>query len=244
MGQVTALEKTVSFQAVFESTDMANRQQILGVLSPQPGCSLLDCGCADGTFSLQVGQRLQATRVSGVEMMPELADICASKQIEVSTRDLNEGLDFPSSSFDVVLGNQVLEHLIETDLFVKEVLRVLKPGGYTTQSTNNLASWHNIMALVLGLQPMPCHASNEVRQLGNRLSPHYHSRYPHRGRVHWRVFASAALRDLFEYHGFESVNIRPAGYYPFPPRLAALIARMDKRHSAYSILTAYKPLAA
>lgn len=234
----------MSFSSVFESADLANRGQILGSLSPQPGCNLLDCGCADGSFSLQVAQRLQAEQVSGVEMIPELADICRGKQIEVSTRDLNEGLDFPSGSFDVVLGNQVLEHLIETDLFVKEVLRVLKPGGYTIQSTNNLASWHNIMALVLGMQPMPCHSSNEVRQLGNRLSPQHHSRYPHRGRVHWRVFAFVALHDLFEYHGFESVSIRSAGYYPFPPRLAALMAKIDKRHSAYLILRAYKPLVA
>jgi SAM-dependent methyltransferase len=177
-------------------------------------------------------------------MIPELADICRSKQIGISTRDLNEGLDFPSNTFDVVLGNQVLEHLIETDLYVKEVLRVLKPGGYTLQATNNLASWHNIMALVLGMQPMPCHASNEVRQLGNRLIHQRSSRYSHRGRVHWRIFAYAALHDLFVHHGFESVNVRPAGYYPFPPRLAALMAKIDKRHSAYLILTASKPLAA
>jgi SAM-dependent methyltransferase len=233
-----------SFNALFESTSMENRRVFLGQLTPQTGCSLLDCGCADGLFTLQAAERLQAGHISGVELVPELAEACWRRGIEVSTRNLNEGLDFPSGSFDIVLGNQVIEHLIETDRFVKEILRVLKPGGYTVQSTNNMASWHNIFALMLGMQPMPCHASNEVRQLGNRLSPQRHTGYPHSGHVHWRTFAYAALRDLFEHHGFRSVGITAAGYYPLPPRLAALMCRIDGRHGAYLNLKAYKPLAA
>lgn len=230
----------VNLKSIFAATDLENRRVILSLLSAQPGSSLLDLGCADGVFSLEVAQRLRATKIFGIEFLPEMAAVCQSKGMVISSKDLNEGIEFPSNSFDVVISNQVIEHLVETDLFVKEILRVLKPGGYAIISTNNLASWHNIISLVLGMQPMPCHASNDVK-LGNKLDPINGTRHPNRGAIHLRVFAFAALRDLFEYHGFTSVRVTTAGYYPFPPSLSALLCKIDKRHGAYLILKASKP---
>jgi methionine biosynthesis protein MetW len=232
----------MNLKSIFATTDLENRRAILRLLSPQAGSSLLDCGCGDGTLTLQAAQRLQAAQVYGVDFLPEIVAACQSKGIVVSSKNLNEGLEFPSDSFDVVISNQVIEHLMETDLFVKEILRVLKPGGYTVVSTNNMASWHNIISLVLGMQPMPCYVSNEVR-LGNKLDPTMGTRHPDRGAIHLRVFAYAALRDLFEHHGFTAVQVATSGYYPFPPRLAALLCKIDKWHGSYLILKAHKPLA-
>jgi len=73
-------------------------------------------------------------------------------------------------SFDVVFANQVIGHLYETDLFLKEIYRMLKNGGYTIISTPNLAGFHNIFSLIFGKQPFPAHASNEVI-LGNSFDP-------------------------------------------------------------------------
>lgn len=234
----------MSLQTVFESTALANQKAILEFLIPQPGSKLLDCGCADGTFTLEVAHQLKAGETFGVEYVPELAEICRQKGVRVSTKNLNEGLDYPSDYFDVVLSNQVIEHLVETDLYVREVLRVLKPGGCTIQSTNNMASWHNILSLVLGMQPMPCHASNEIARVGNHLGQNRikGSRRLARGRVHWRVLAYAALGELFEYHGFCRVHVKTSGYYPFPPALASFLCKIDKWHGAYLIMKAYKPL--
>lgn len=237
------LEKTVgvtqmSWKSIFRSSLSENYQAILRLLSPQPDSIVLDCGSSDGTFTLKVAQRLQTTQIYGVEFLPDQVEACQSKGIKVSSKNLNEGLDFPSDFFDVVVSNQVIEHLIETDVFVREILRVLKPGGYTVVSTNNMASWHNIIMLVLGMQPMPCHASNEVKQLGN---PFKGGRFSSRGAIHWRIFSYGALYDLFEHHGFTSIQAVTSGYYPFPPTLAALLCKIDKRHGVYLIMKAYKP---
>lgn len=64
--------------------------------------------------------------------------------------------------FDLVHANQVIEHLYETDLFIKEIYRILKKGGYAIISTPNLAGLHNIVSLILGKQPFPAHVSNEI----------------------------------------------------------------------------------
>ena len=57
------------------------------------------------------------------------------------------------NSVDVILASDVLEHLVEPAVFVKEMYRVLRPGGYLVLDTPNLASWHNVFALVIGVQP-------------------------------------------------------------------------------------------
>jgi hypothetical protein len=113
------------------------------------------------------------------------------------------------------------------------MLRVLKPGGYAVLSTNNLASWHNIFSLVLGMQPMPCHVSDEV-VVGNRLDP-ARGRGHDEGFTHFRVFSYQALAELLKLHGFELDAFGTTGYYPFPPRVADALCRLDPRHGAYLV---------
>jgi SAM-dependent methyltransferase len=53
----------------------------------------------------------------------------ASKQVQ--RHDVSRGLPFPAGTFDVVYHSQVLEHVPRADApqFLRECLRVLKPGG-------------------------------------------------------------------------------------------------------------------
>jgi hypothetical protein len=57
---------------------------------------------------------------------------------------------------------QVIEHLSNTDLFIKEIFRVLKAGGYTVIATSNLAAYYNILYLLIGKQPYVAMVSDEV----------------------------------------------------------------------------------
>lgn len=45
--------------------------------------------------------------------------------------------DLPSESFDIVVSVEVLEHVVEDELFVREVARILKPGGVFIMTTPN-----------------------------------------------------------------------------------------------------------
>jgi len=130
----------------------------------------------------------------------------------------------------------VIEHVRATDVFLAEMRRVLKPGGIACISTNNLSSWHNIVALVLGFQPNPMHVSDEVI-VGSPLNPE--SGWPHqdRGRVHLRLFTGRALVELARHHGLERRSLRTIGYYPLPPPAARLAARIDPLHGAFLVAT-------
>jgi len=170
----------------------------------------------------------------GVEFVDSLAAEARARGVQVVSHDLNEPLPYDSERFDVVHSNQVIEHLVKTDVFVREIRRVLRPTGYALISTNNLASWHNLFSLALGMQPMPCHVSDEV-VIGNRFDPRRGEQHPEKGFTHLRIFSFEALRELLELHGLRVDEFVTSGYYPFPPRIADTLCRIDRRHGAYLI---------
>jgi SAM-dependent methyltransferase len=149
-------------QRLFRATEEENRRQILAALEPRPGARLLDLGTSEGEFTGRVAGRLGAVSVTGVELIEEHAAVARGRGIDVVRADLDEGLPFEDGAFDVLHANQVIEHVRRTDTFLREIRRVLAPDGLACISTNNLSSWHNVLSLALGFQPMPMHVSDET----------------------------------------------------------------------------------
>ncbi len=221
-------------QSNFQATHAENCRLILEAMPPWPGATLLDLGCGDGDWTQEVGEHIGADRLLGVELIEEFADRASDAGIEVSRTNLGERLPFETGSVDVVHSNQVIEHLPRTDGFMREIARVLAPGGYAVISTNNLSSWHNVAALVLGWQPSPCHVSDEAI-LGSPMSPNNNSTSEVPLQTHLRVFTGKGLATLASYHGLEVEEQRSSGYYPLPPRVARAFTRLDPRHGAYLV---------
>lgn len=219
-------------ERVFAATERENRRVILALAPERRGGALLDLGTSTGEFTLAVAARLGATRVAGVELIPEHAAAAHARGIAVSCSDLDDGLPFADGSFATVHANQVIEHVRRTDTFLREVRRVLAPGGIACLSTNNLASWHTVGSLVLGFQPMPAHVSDEVI-VGNPLDPLRGRAHQDLGRTHLRLFTARALTELCAHHGLERVALRTVGYYPLPPVLSRVATRVDPRHGAF-----------
>jgi SAM-dependent methyltransferase len=219
---------------VFAATEEVNRRAILDAARPAPGATLLDLGCGDGAFTERVARQVGAGRVLGVELIDELAAAAEARGIEVHRADLSAALPFDDASIDVVHSNQVIEHLRTTDHFMREIRRVLRPGGYAVVSTNNLASLHNLVSLALGWQPPPCHVSDELIGLGNPLNAHGGDPGA-AGQMHLRIFTGRALAELAELHGLRVELGRTAGFYPLPPRAAAVATRVAPRWGAFLV---------
>lgn len=220
-------------QRVFEATEDENRRVILETATPRPGARFVDLGCGDGRFTMEVAQRVGAGVVEGVEFIPDLAERATAAGVTVTRADLSRRLPFDDASFDVIHTNQVIEHLPGTDLFMREIRRLLRPGGYAVVSTNNLASWHNIGSLVVGWQPTPNHVSDE-RIVGNPLN-FVDNAEGSPGQMHYRVFTGRALADLAALHGLRAEVQRTAGFYPFPPAVARRLLQVDRRHGAFLV---------
>jgi methionine biosynthesis protein MetW len=224
-----------ALQRLFRSTEDENRRVILETMPTRPGARLLDLGCGDGQWTIEVARHSGAGAVHAVEVMENAASAARARGIDVLVADLSSGLaPLEDASFDVIHSNQVIEHVRDTDCFLREIRRLLRPDGYALISTNNLSSWHNIVSLVLGWQPAPCQVSDRVN-VGNPLDLSSGVEHGYWGPAHLRIFTGRALTELAEFHGLRAVVERSAGYYPLPPRLGRGLAQIDRRHAAFLV---------
>ena len=188
-----------------------DREVFLSMLDPNPEAQMLDVGCSIGDFTLEIAKRLGTSKVFGLDVKDY-----SPKGISFKVADLNEGLPYDGSSFDVITVSQVIEHLQDTERFLGEVYRVLKPGGYVVISTPNLAAWHNVMCLVLGKQP-PVAALDKD---------------------HTRLLTVEGLLNLLHQRGLEVQKVVGVGWYPLPRPLAQILCLIDKGHVADVIVRA------
>jgi SAM-dependent methyltransferase len=219
---------------MFRATEELNRRALLAVAEERPGGRLLDCGCGDGAFTRRLADRVGAAEVHGVEKVEWRVREATARGVLVAAVDLEASLPYPDDHFDVVHANQIIEHLADPDRFLREVRRLLHPAGYALLSTNNLASWHNVVSLLFGFQPPSAHASTEVL-VGNPVDPYHRQPFVAREDSHQRVFSYQALRELARHHGFRVLDYRSAGYYPLPPAAARAFTWLDARHGAFLV---------
>jgi len=108
----------------------------------------LDVGCGAGSFGLLLKSD-QGCEVWGIEIEPEPAAFAAERLDRVDVGDAIEVLaTYPDAHFDLVTCNDVLEHLAWPDRAVKEIARVLRPGGTLVASLPNLRCWKPFMKIV------------------------------------------------------------------------------------------------
>jgi SAM-dependent methyltransferase len=93
----------------------------------RPDDAILDVGCGNGSML----RRLAADGYTTLHGL-EISDY-AVKRLRAEGITMWQGrlpnLPMPDAQFDVVIASQVLEHIIRRGRFVREIGRVLKPGG-------------------------------------------------------------------------------------------------------------------
>ena len=114
--------------------------------SALPCASLLDAGCGDGRYlaALPTLGPVPA-RVVGIDIADSIlrtaaaAARAAGVEAELLRANL-EALPFVEGHFDVVLCTQAIEHVLDPPLALRELHRVLQPGGTLVISTDNSAA--------------------------------------------------------------------------------------------------------
>jgi SAM-dependent methyltransferase len=178
----------------------------------------------------------------------------ATSDIHAFVGDANFPLPCPDASIHAVTAIDVIEHLIDPRMLVREAYRVLQPGGYAIFATPNLASWHNIFALLIGLQPfsgpnlttMLDADVDVVRRLHRQAydldeQSEIEDRGEHELHRHIVVVAYRSMLRLMRREGFTIEYARGFGYYPLPPILGRLAARLDPWHTHHMVIKGRKP---
>lgn len=118
----------------------------------KPG-RVIEVGCGSGRFLVRL--RSKGWNVQGVELQPQPEDF-------ILQHDAQEPLPF-QEDFDVLLAVEVIEHLVDTDGFLRSCAGALKPGGVVIITTPNLLFLVNRLVMLLGRRPYFAYADFHVR---------------------------------------------------------------------------------
>lgn len=116
--------------------DMALKRrafEIVTNLEVAKGDTILDVGCGDGYYchvilGLGIPVSLTGTDIDTAALKSAKRNL-AGKKVKLITSDLMAKLPFKTASFDKIVMSEVAEHLPNDVKGLKEVYRVLKPGG-------------------------------------------------------------------------------------------------------------------
>lgn len=182
----------------------------------------------------------------GIEINEIRAKEARKRGIIIHSTDLNQKFPIEDNSIDVIISIQTIEHLYDLDNFVSEIYRILKPEGYLVISTDNLASPHNIFALLLGDQPYNGpHLSRKFAIGHHPLNPslqklHKEKPYMETMPSHIKVMTSRAFKQLLESYQFKITFLKGISCYPLCGKLADFLARLDRWHATLVVIKAKK----
>lgn len=155
---------------------------------PRDAFRVLDVGCNAGAFGQALKARSACT-VWGVEVNPEAAAVAAGRLDRVVVSPFDATIELPLQNFDVVVFNDVLEHLSDPWAALKFSSRLLSPGGCVVASFPNLRHIQNLIHIL---------RDRDFRYESTGI----------RDRTHLRFFTQLSATRLFDDSGFDVAWVR------------------------------------
>lgn len=147
---------------------------------------LLDVGCGAGAFLSRADKT--EWEVEAVEVSRSSVEIVREKGLKVFHGTLDEA-NYPDDHFDVVVSIEVIEHIPDPEPVIKEISRILRPGGLFWGTTPH---GRGISSKIIGTDwSVICPPS------------------------HLQLFSVSGMTEMFKRCGFSEVKIATHGVNPF-----------------------------
>jgi len=197
---------------------------------PSSAKKILEFGCGQGNFSAQLVK--EGVETWGVEPDPQSYQEASKKLFKVLEGTINERIDdLPDNYFDVIVMNDILEHL----LFPWEDLKKIKPklanGGILVSSIPNVRYSKNIFNILI-------RRNWEYTESGILDSTHF------------RFFTKKSIKSLFKMSGYTIISIKGIHvtksflYFPFAVfiNIIFLFSQLDMFYMQYATVVKKKDL--
>lgn len=130
----------------------------------------LDVGCGDGALGAALRHRFK--EIHGVDISATAIARARSQGVNAVQVNLDaEPLPYPDGMFAAVTCLDVLEHVFDPRVLVRELARVCAPGGLLVITTPNIRYWKHILSVIGGRFPRT--SSDEEGYDGGHL--HYYT---------------------------------------------------------------------
>lgn len=179
----------------------------------RPGASVLDAGAGRGVM-YPFDYRRIAARMAGADTDPAVLE--NPNLTDAAVADL-ASLPYADEEFDLVFSKYVFEHLERPGTVMRELRRVLKPGGHLLIHTPN--RWHYV-ALLAAVTPTRFHVWFNERR-GRVEADTFPTKYRANDR---RTFLRLARASRFRLIDVERLETKPDYLYFHPLAYRAGIA--------------------
>lgn len=184
------------------------------------GGTLVDVGCGVGNLRRLVGDRFD--RYLGVDVV-RYDDFPTDAELRLADLESDE-IPLPDDAADVVAAVETIEHLENPRRFVRELARIVRPGGWVVVTTPNQLSFLSLLSLAVK----------------HRFAAFQDVHYP----AHLTALLEVDLRRIAAEAGLEQVAVEysldgripgSARHYPrrltrrFPRRLSDNLAMVGRR---------------
>ena len=191
------------------------------------GQRLLEVGCGIGTDLVRFAKG--GARVTGIDLAETAIDL-ARKNFElngVAAEELRvangEALPYADASFDVVYGHGVVQYTADAPKLIREMHRVLKPGGTGIFMVYNRVSWLNalskVMKVALEHEDAPVLKKYSIAEFRELLEPFSEvrivpERFPVKSRLH-KGWKGVAFNTMFvgTFNALPRSWVRPLGWH-------------------------------
>ena len=205
------------------------------------GLEVLDVGCGQGIDVCEFA--LAGASVTGIDLTPRHVEL-AQRHVEEAGIEATivqgdaESLPFLGGSFDVVVSNGVLHHTPDMDTALREIHRVLRPGGRFTVILYNrnswfywleLALWRGVIHKRLRRETMADILSSDVERTSIGAKPLV------------RAYTRREVRSLLGKAGFEPVTTWVSPFQPSDSRFTRRLPSLPLRGGWYVVARGLRP---